>query len=83
MNNHKVNKVADGIEVPIDLVPAEIELVGVDGNAMNIMGAITRGLKDQKNPSWMLDLFREQAMSGNYDHLLRCAMAFNGDFETS
>jgi hypothetical protein len=73
--------VADGIQVPDDLVPAEVELVGVDGNAGSIMAAITRPLKRKGNPTWMIELFREQCMEGDYDHLIRCAMAYNGTLD--
>jgi len=74
-------KVADEIEVPVDLVPAEIELVGTDGNAGSIMGKITGALKRADNPTWMIDLFRREAMAGDYDHLLRVAMVYNGDLD--
>jgi hypothetical protein len=72
-------KVHDDIEVPDDLNPAEIELVGIDGNAGAIMGAVARALRNADNPKWMVDLFYAQAMSGDYDHLLRVAMVYNGD----
>jgi len=72
-------KVHDGIEVPDELEPADIQLVGIDGNAAAIMGTMARALRNAGNPKWMIDLYYSQSMSGDYDHLLRVAMIYNGD----
>lgn len=69
----------DPITTPDDLIPAEIDLTSVDGNAGAVMGAVARGLRRKGNPAPVIDDFRRQAMSGDYDHLLRVAMTFNGD----
>jgi hypothetical protein len=61
--------------LPDDVTPAEITLVGVDGNAGAIMGAVARGLRRAGNPSDVIDRYRREAMSGNYDHLLAVSMA--------
>lgn len=79
--DRSTHTVADGIEVPDDLIAAGIELVGVDGNAGSIMAAVSGALKRAGNPTWMIDLFRSQSMDGDYDHLLRVAMVFNGDLD--
>jgi hypothetical protein len=59
-----------------------VELVGSDGNAFAIMGNVTRELKKHlrdrsTNPVEMkkiVDEFRTEAMSGDYDHLLQTCM---------
>lgn len=53
----------------------KIKLVGEDGNAFSILGRCTQalkrnGLKDQ------VEVFRGEATSGNYDHLLRTVVAW-------
>jgi hypothetical protein len=67
------------ITLPDDLVAPGIELVGLDGNAFGVLGAMARGLKDAGNSKAVVDSYRQQAMAGDYDHLLRVTMAFNGD----
>lgn len=52
-----------------------IELVGEDGNAYSILGRCTlalkrNGLRDE------VEAFRTEAMSGDYDNLLRTVMAW-------
>lgn len=81
MADQDTKTVADGIEVPVDLEAAGIELVGIDGNAFSIMGAISPALKAKGNPPWMIDLFRREAMAGDYDRLIRVAMVYNGDLD--
>jgi len=72
-------KVHDDIEVPDDLEPAGIQLVGISRDAGSIMSAMSTALRKVGNPTWMIDLYRVQSMSGDYDHLLRVAMVYNGD----
>jgi hypothetical protein len=67
------------ITLPDDLVAPGIELVGLDGNAFAVLGAMARGLKDAGNSKAVVDSYRQQAMAGDNDHLLRVTMAFNGD----
>lgn len=64
------------IEVPAELEPARVELVGLNGGAGHVMAAVANGLKQAGNEKWMIDLFRSQCMDGDYSHLLRTAMAF-------
>jgi hypothetical protein len=59
-----------------DLIPADVELVGVDGNAFAVMAAVARGLRNAGNPKVVIDAFMEEAMSGDYDHVLRTAIAY-------
>jgi len=65
-----------GINVPEGTIPASVALVGGDGNAFAIIGRVSRGLKKAGNPPEVVDAFEAQAMAGDYDHLLRVALAF-------
>lgn len=47
-----------------------VVLVGEDGNAFAILGKVQHALKKNKVPGHEIDKFREDAMSGDYDHLL-------------
>lgn len=49
-------------------------LIGCDGNAYAIMGHVTRKLRRAGNRSPILDEYRRQATSGDYDELLTCSM---------
>lgn len=44
---------------------------GRDGNAFALMGQVTSAMKAAKVPKADIDAFRNDAMSGDYDHLLR------------
>lgn len=70
------------IDLPADLIPADVDLVGVDGNAFMVVGAVRAGLRKAGNPPEVLEQFSEDAMSGDYDHLLRVSMAYCGAFKT-
>lgn len=52
----------------------EVELVGHDGNAYFIIGRVIRAMQKTRIPQEEIDKFREEAMSGNYDHLLQTCM---------
>lgn len=52
----------------------EVELSSQDGNAFAIMGAVTKAMKSHKVPNDEIAAFRQEAMSGDYDNLLRTAM---------
>ena len=54
----------------------EVELVGNDGNAFAIMGAVSKALKRAKVSEAEVKLYRAESMSGDYDNLLRVAMAW-------
>lgn len=64
------------IVLPDDLIAPDVELVGIDGNAGVIMGTVARALRKAGNSTEIVDGFYTQAMSGDYDHLLRVAMAY-------
>ena len=52
----------------------KVRLTGRDGNAFVIMCAVTSALKKAGAPKAELDLFREEALSGDYNNLLRTCM---------
>lgn len=52
----------------------EVQLVGSDGNAFAIVGAVTSAMNRAGLPLAELNIYREQAMSSDYDNLLRVTM---------
>jgi len=48
-----------------------LNLVGVDGNAFSIMGAFSKAASRQGFDKAHIDAVLEEAMSGDYDHLLQ------------
>lgn len=48
----------------------KVKLIGNDGNAFAILGAVQKALKDHGR-SDLVDEFLKEAMSGDYDHLLQ------------
>jgi hypothetical protein len=51
-----------------------VKLIGEDGNAFSILGAVKRALRKAKVPEAEIDRFYKEATSGDYDQLLRtCA----------
>lgn len=52
----------------------EVELVGQDGNAFAIMGAVSRALKKAGVSSDEVEQYRQESMSGDYDNLIKTAM---------
>jgi ribosomal protein S9 len=53
-----------------------VQLTGGSGNAGAIMGTVARALAQNNIPQAEINEFRHEAMSGDYDHLLRTAMAW-------
>jgi hypothetical protein len=64
------------ITVPDEIIRPEVELVGEDGNAFAILGRVQDALKSAGNDKSVVDAYLEQAMSGDYDHLLAVTLAF-------
>ena len=52
----------------------EIQLEGKDGNALNIVGRCILAMKRAGISQTERILFQEEALSGDYDHLLRTVM---------
>lgn len=57
----------------------DIELVGMDGNAFYIMGALAQQARRQGWPQASWHRVRDVMKAGDYDHLLRAAMIATGD----
>ena len=53
----------------------EVELLGHDGNAFSIMGKVSRTLQ-QNGHKELAEQYRKEAMSGDYDNLLRVTMEY-------
>ena len=51
-----------------------VHLTGNDGNAFLVLGLCQRAAKKAGLPKEEIDAFREEATSGDYDHLLQTAM---------
>lgn len=54
----------------------KVTLVGEDGNAYSILGKVTRALRAGGVPPEVIDSYKEEAMSGDYDNLLQVTMAW-------
>jgi len=52
----------------------EVELVGHDGNAYAIMGRVSEAMRRGGMPETEINQFKEECMSGDYDHLLQTCM---------
>lgn len=52
----------------------EVKLVGRDGNAFAILGAVSKALKDGGVPEEEVQEFMTEATSGDYNHLLQTAI---------
>jgi hypothetical protein len=54
----------------------QVTLVGQDGNALFIIGKCGNALRRAKCSKAHIDKFQEEAMSGDYDNVLRTAMKY-------
>lgn len=54
----------------------EVELVGQDGNAMSIIAKVSSALKRNDVSTEEITAYQNEAMSGDYDHLLRTTMSW-------
>lgn len=54
----------------------KVKLSGEDGNAFFIIGRVTNEMKRKKVSKETIDAFMEEAMSGNYDHVLVTCMKY-------
>jgi len=52
----------------------KVRLTGTDSNAFSIMGKVSQALRSAGVPKDERDAFMNEAMSGDYDHLLQTAM---------
>ena len=51
-------------------------LVGVDGNAFNVMGYTARAMKDARFDKLEINKMYEEAQSGDYNNLLCVCMSY-------
>lgn len=51
------------------LTDAVVCLTGEDGNAFSILGRVRRAIRHSNHPE-LADAFLQEAMAGDYDHLL-------------
>ena len=59
----------------------KVELVGQDGNAFSILGRCQKAARKAGLTPEQIDEWRKEAMSGDYDNLLRvCVEYFNVDW---
>lgn len=54
----------------------KVQLSGQDGNAFFIIGRVTRAMRRAKVEKETIDAFTEEAMSGDYDNVLRTCMKY-------
>ena len=52
----------------------DVQLTGTDGNAFALMAKVTRGIREGGGTKQDENEFMNEAMSGDYDHLLRTCM---------
>ena len=52
-----------------------VRLTGENGNAFAVMGAVTRALKSAGVDRDAIKAYTDEAMAGDYDHLLRVTMS--------
>ena len=58
----------------------EVTLTGTDGNAFALLGACSSAAKKAKIDRQEIHRFTQEAMQGDYDHMLRTCMKY---FEVS
>lgn len=51
-----------------------VELIGNDGNAFAVLGAVSKALRENKVPKEEIDAFVASATSGDYNDLLQTCM---------
>lgn len=64
------------IQVPEGTKLSKEQLLGIDGNAFSVIGAVAKGLRRAGNAKEIVDAFTTEAMSGDYNHVLATAIAF-------
>jgi len=73
MNETQNNQQASEKEVPY--TDAVVQLTGKDGNALLILGLVRRGILRSNHPE-LADEFMNEAIDGDYDHLLQTCMRY-------
>lgn len=52
----------------------KVELTGQDGNAFSILGRVSKAMRKAGRSDKEVKEFCDEAMTGDYDHLLRTCM---------
>jgi len=53
-----------------------VQLSGINGNAFLVLGRVMKALRRHGISAQEIESFKEEATAGDYDHLLRTAMAW-------
>ncbi len=61
----------------------QVPLVGGDGNAFAIMGRAAEAMRRTNHPPHVINTYMEEAMSGDYDNLLRVTLDYVEDADRS
>lgn len=54
----------------------KVKLSGSDGNAFAVMGKVSQTMKNSGYSKEDIDQYKKEAMSGDYDNLLRVSMKY-------
>lgn len=57
-------------------IVADEVLLGIDGNAFSIMGAVRRALRQNGASREYIEAYTKEATSGDYDHLLAASVEY-------
>ena len=58
------------------ITKVKVKLVGKDGNAFAIIGRVKEAMRKAKVDTATVQAYQKEAMSGDYDHLLRTTMKY-------
>lgn len=59
-----------------------VQLLGIDGNAFNVLGVVSKAMRRAGVAKPEIDEFMKEATSGDYDHLLQTVMKWVTTDET-
>lgn len=68
------NQVVTRLPIPIER--PVVELVGEDSNAFNILGLAIAAMRNHGYQDELIEQYRAEAMSGDYNHLLTVTMEY-------
>lgn len=76
MSQAEASKPYQQIQVPDGLIPGVVDLEGLDGNAMVLIGTVRRALRLAGNDRDVLDAFSNEAIDGDYQHVIQTCLAY-------
>ena len=53
-----------------------VKLIGIDGNAFMILGQVTREMRRAKVSPEIIEEYKKEATSGDYNHLLAVTLKY-------